>query len=61
LRQRLFYAHLYLGIYYDLNGDRAKALRDLNLATEKNLADQYMWHVARVHRDVLAAEGARKK
>jgi lipoprotein NlpI len=56
LRLRLFYADLYLGIYYDLEGDRTTALRHLNLATDKNLADHYMWHVARVHRDVLAAK-----
>jgi lipoprotein NlpI len=61
LRLRLFYAHLYLGIYYDLEGDRTKALRHLNQAVEQDLADHYMWHVARVHRDVLAAEADRKK
>jgi lipoprotein NlpI len=50
----LFYAHLYLGIWFDLTGDRPKALEHLNAATEKHRIEHYMWDVARVHRDLLA-------
>ena len=59
LNARNFYAHLYVGIYYDLLGDRAKAFEHLNIATEKHRIAHTMWDVARVHRDLLAKE--RKK
>lgn len=52
LRSRLFYAHLYVGIYYDLLGDRKQALANLDRAVE-NRIDHYMGDVARVHRDLL--------
>jgi len=51
--QRLFYAHLYVGIWHDLTGDKAKALEHLELATERHRIGHYMWDVARVHRDLL--------
>ena len=53
--RQLFYAHLYLGIWFDLLGERAKALDHLNKATDDHRIDHYMWDVARVHRDRLAA------
>ncbi len=56
LSQRLFYAHLYVGIYHDLLGSKAAALSDLNKATDEHRIGHYMWDVARVHRDLLAAE-----
>jgi lipoprotein NlpI len=49
----LFYAHLYVGIYYDLEGDAASALAHLNKAAGKYRIGHYMGDVARVHRDVL--------
>jgi lipoprotein NlpI len=52
LNSRLFYAHLYVGIYYDLLGDRPRALEHLQQAVEHRIG-HYMWHVARVHRDLL--------
>jgi lipoprotein NlpI len=52
----LFYAHLYVGIYHDLLGDKKKALEHLNKATEDYRIGHYMWDVARVHRDILAKE-----
>jgi lipoprotein NlpI len=54
--RELFYAHLYVGIYYDLQGDKKKAFEHLNQATEKHRIGHYMWDVARVHRDLLANE-----
>jgi hypothetical protein len=52
--RQLFYAHLYLGIWFDLLGDRAAALEHLNKATDDHRIGHYMWDVARVHRDRLA-------
>ncbi len=52
LNSRLFYAHLYVGIYHDLAGDRKKALEQMELAVEHRIG-HYMWDVARVHRDLL--------
>jgi len=49
----LFYAHLYLGLYFDAIGDRKKALEHLNIATDDYRTYQYMWDVARIHRDLL--------
>jgi lipoprotein NlpI len=53
LNGRLFYAHLYIGIYHDLAGDRKKALDHLSAAVEHRIG-HYMWDVARIHRDLLA-------
>jgi lipoprotein NlpI len=54
--RELFYAHLYVGIYHDLLGDKKKAFEHINQATEKYRIGHYMWDVARVHRDLLAAK-----
>jgi lipoprotein NlpI len=50
--RRRFYAHLYLGLYYESLGDAKRALRHLTTATEHRIG-HYMGDVARVHRDVL--------
>jgi lipoprotein NlpI len=55
LNRQLFYAHLYVGIWHDLSGDKKKALADLRAAAERPIG-HYMWDVARVHRDILAKE-----
>ncbi|MBI3410131.1 MAG: tetratricopeptide repeat protein [Planctomycetes bacterium] len=60
LKEQLFYAHLYVGIYYELEGDRKKALEHLNKATEDHRIGHYMWDVARVHRDLLKKEAKEK-
>jgi lipoprotein NlpI len=52
----LFYAHLYLGLYHEANGDKKKALEHLELAADKYRTDGYMGDVARVHRDLLRKE-----
>jgi lipoprotein NlpI len=52
----LFYAHLYVGIYEDLQGDKKKAFEHLNKAAEDYRIGHYMWDVARIHRDILAKE-----
>jgi lipoprotein NlpI len=58
-RQQLFYAHLYLGLWYDVTGDRKKAVEHLALAAGKYKIGHYMGEVARVASRVVSA-GARK-
>jgi lipoprotein NlpI len=55
MNRALFYAHLYLGLYYDVTGDKKRALEHLTEAAQKHPIEHYMWDVARVARDVLAA------
>jgi lipoprotein NlpI len=59
-RDRLFYAHLYLGLYFDATGDAAKALEHMELAAGKYRSGHYMGEVARVHADVLRAAASKK-
>ena len=49
LNRRLFYAHLYLGLYYEVSGDARKARSHLELAADKYRIGHYMGDVARVH------------
>jgi lipoprotein NlpI len=49
----LFYAHLYLGLYHEAQGDAAAAKEHILLAAEKYAGDDYMGDVARVHAAVL--------
>lgn len=51
--ERLFYAHLYLGLYYDATGDKKQALEHIALAAHKYHVEGYMGEVARVHEQVL--------
>ena len=48
LNDRLFYAHLYIGLYYEAAGD-AKAAREHIERAVSYRADHYMGDVARVH------------
>ncbi|MCC6421257.1 MAG: tetratricopeptide repeat protein [Gemmataceae bacterium] len=50
--RRLFYAHLYLGLYHESLGNGKRALEHLTTAAEHRIG-HYMWDVARVHRDYL--------
>ncbi len=61
LSQRLFYAHLYVGIYEEILGNKKAAYEHMQKATEAHRIGHYMWDVARVHRDLLAAELKIKK
>jgi lipoprotein NlpI len=54
-RRALFYAHLYLGLYWEVEGDKKKALEHLELAADKYRIEHYMGDVAVVHRDLLRA------
>ena len=42
LKTRLFYAHLYLGIYHDILGDQKQALEHMTEAAEKYRIGHYM-------------------
>jgi lipoprotein NlpI len=53
LKAQLFYAHLYVGLYYEAEGDSQRALEHLATAVEKHKVGHYMWNVARVHADLL--------
>jgi lipoprotein NlpI len=61
LKRQLFYAHLYVGIHYHLEGKIDLALEHLNKAAGEYRISHYMGDVARVHRDLLAKEIAGKK
>jgi lipoprotein NlpI len=58
-KQQLFYAHLYLGLYYDVLGNKSRALEHMTLAEGKYRIGHYMGDVAHVHADLLRQ--ARKK
>jgi lipoprotein NlpI len=59
LNARLFYAHLYLGLYWESLGDAAKARQHITAAAERHKIDHYMWNVADVHAKRLKAAGKR--
>jgi lipoprotein NlpI len=60
LNARLFYAHLYLGLYAEAGGDKKKALEHLTEAADKHKIGHYMWDVARVHAELLKKEMEKK-
>ena len=53
---RLFYAHLYLGLYFEVQGDKRQALEHMALAAGKYRIGHYMGDVARVHEAMLRKE-----
>jgi lipoprotein NlpI len=57
---RLFYAHLYLGLYYDVRGDKKQALEHMDLAAGKYRIGHYMGDVARVHAEMLRKDSKEK-
>ena len=59
LNERLFYAHLYLGLFFESEGDAKKALEHLTVAADHKIG-HYMWDVARVHRDLLRKDIKKK-
>lgn len=50
--ERLFYAHLYLALYYEATGQSAKVEETLKTALEHKIG-HYMWDVCRVHLQLL--------
>ncbi|QOV87780.1 hypothetical protein [Humisphaera borealis] len=49
LKTQLFYAHLYIALYYEAQADDAKAKEHMTLAATTYGVDGYMGDVARVH------------
>ena len=58
LNQRLFYAHQYLGLYYEAAGDRERMLKHTAEAVEKPIG-HYMYDVAKVHLQLRKSEDAK--
>lgn len=56
LNERLFYAHLYLGLYYDAAGEKTLALEHIRKAADEHKIGHYMWDVAHVHKELLEAK-----
>jgi lipoprotein NlpI len=54
-KQQLFYAHLYLGLYYDALGEKQKALEHMSQAAGRYRLG-YMGDVANVHAQMLRKE-----
>ncbi|QDU36319.1 Lipoprotein NlpI precursor [Maioricimonas rarisocia] len=60
--KRFFYAHLYIGLNHAVEGDEAAARTHLAKAVSNSwprragYGPNYMWHVARLHHDQLAAK-----
>lgn len=48
LNARLFYAELYLGLYFEAQGDLTKARQHIDEAARRRIG-HYMWNVADVH------------
>ncbi|MFN0020544.1 MAG: tetratricopeptide repeat protein [Pirellulaceae bacterium] len=60
LNQRLFYAHLYIGLWHEAAGEKALAKKHI-LEAEKHKIGHYMWDVAHVHADLLRAPAKEEK
>jgi lipoprotein NlpI len=55
LNSRLFYAHLYIGLWEEAAGNSAEASKHI-LEAEKHRIGHYMWDVAHVHAERLRKE-----
>lgn len=53
--QRLFYSHLYLGLWYQAADKRDLAKKHI-IEAEQHKINHYMWDVAHIHADLLRAE-----
>jgi lipoprotein NlpI len=61
LNQRLFYAHVYIGLWHEAAGEAAKAKQHI-LEADKRKIGHYMWDVAHVHAQRLrATENSERK
>lgn len=60
LAGRMFYADLYIGLYYEAQGDEKRAKRHIFKAADEHKntrrVNRYMWDVARIHAQLLRAE-----
>jgi lipoprotein NlpI len=53
LKEARFYAHLYVALYYESEGDAKKTLEHLTIAVEQYKIGHYMWDVGNAHLKVL--------
>ena len=58
LNQQLFYAHLYIGLFYEASGNEKLARKHIAQAAEEYKVNEYMGEVARVHADLLKKKSA---
>jgi lipoprotein NlpI len=56
INHQLFYAHLYLGLYYDVSGNEKLAAKHIRQAADQYKVDDYMGEVARVHAGLLKGQ-----
>ena len=59
LNSRLFYAHLYVGLWHEAAGSKELAKKHI-LEAEKHKIGHYMWDVAHVHAERLRNEKTKK-
>jgi lipoprotein NlpI len=55
-----FYAHLYIGLHYEAQGDARRALEHISKAARDYKIGHYMWHVARVHAELREKESKKE-
>ena len=55
LNQRLFYAHLYIGLWYEAGGKKDLAKKHI-LESESHKIGHYMWDVAHIHAERFRSE-----
>jgi lipoprotein NlpI len=51
--QQLFYANLYVGLYYEVSGNAKLARKHIDLAAQEYRSNDYMGEVARVHSELF--------
>jgi len=51
--EALFYAHLYVGLNYEAEGNEKKCVEHLTTAVDKHKISHYMWDVGNVHLKLL--------
>lgn len=59
LNSRLFYAHLYIGLWHEAAGRPEEAKKHI-LTAEKHKITHYMWDVAHIHAERIRAAEAKK-
>jgi lipoprotein NlpI len=57
LNQRMFYAHLYLGLYFDVAGNEKMAREHIFQAADLFKVESYMGDVARIHAALMRQQG----
>jgi lipoprotein NlpI len=55
-KQRNFYAHLYIGLFFEIKGDKPATKEHLKKAVAVYPQGPYMWAVARMHLKMLEKE-----